>query len=107
MFQSITIVDIPVMIASVPTMLATGVLDYDIPLLLSKEIMKEANTQIDFNEEDRVYLFGKKVDIKFSSYGYYCTNTTNETSAKAEILLWFSSAPQSQLSFKMKNITQH
>ena len=47
----IKIVDIPVKIASVPVILTTDVIDYDIPLLLSKETMKKANTQINFKED--------------------------------------------------------
>ena len=33
--------------------------------------MKKANTQIDFCE-DKVRIFGRKIDIKFSSSGHYC-----------------------------------
>ena len=64
-------IHIPVTLAGVPVMLTTDVIDDDIPLLLSKETMKKANTQIDF-KEDKVCIFGKKVDIKFSSSGHYC-----------------------------------
>ena len=64
-------VTIPTVIAGTSVDLTTDVIDYDIPLLLSKEAMKNANTQIDF-KDDKVSLFGRKVDIKFSSSGHYC-----------------------------------
>ena len=48
MIKSTKIMHIPVRLAGVPVMLTTDVIDYDIPLLLSKETMKKANTQIYF-----------------------------------------------------------
>ena len=71
MIKSNRCVKIPVKIAEIPVILSTDVIDYDIPLLLSKETMKKANTQIDFCE-DKVHIFGRKIDIKFSSSGHYC-----------------------------------
>ena len=79
----IKIVDIPMKIASVPVILTTDVIDYDIPLLLSKETMEKANSKINF-KEDKGYNFGKKVDIKLSSSRYYCIDIKNETSAQAD-----------------------
>ena len=46
-------------------------MECDIPLLLSKEAMKKAKTQIDF-QEDKINMFGKKVEIYFTSTGQYC-----------------------------------
>ena len=71
MIKSNRCVKIPVKIAETPVILSTDVIDYDIPLLLSKEAMKKAKTQIDFCE-DKVHNFGRKIDIKFSSSGHYC-----------------------------------
>ena len=71
MIKSIRCVKIPVKIAETPVILSTDVIDYDIPLLLSKKAMKKANTQIDFCE-DKVHIFGRKIDNKFSSSGHYC-----------------------------------
>ena len=66
MIKSNRCVKIPVKIAEPPVILSTDVIEYDIPLLLSKEAMKKANTQIDFCE-DKVHIFGRKIDIYFSS----------------------------------------
>ena len=77
MIKSIKIVKIPVIIAGISATITTDVVKYDIPLLLSKEAMKKANTQIDF-KNDKVLIFGKKVDIKFTSTGHYCIQLNNK-----------------------------
>ena len=53
-------VKIPVIIAGAQATVTTDVVEYDIPLLLSKEAMKKAKTQIDF-QEDKINIFGKKL----------------------------------------------
>ena len=62
---------IPTVIAGKSVMLSTEVIHYDIPLLLSKQAMKKASTQIDF-KSDTVTMYGKNVDLSFSSSGHYC-----------------------------------
>ena len=42
----------------------------EIPWLLSKNCMKTANMKIDF-ANDKVNIFGKKVDLQFTSSGHY------------------------------------
>ena len=42
----------------------------EIPLLLSKNSMNKANTKIDF-ANDKVNIFGKEVDLQFTSSGNY------------------------------------
>ena len=44
-------VEIPVIIEGIPVLLTTDVISFDIPLLLSKESMKRANTVIDFKND--------------------------------------------------------
>ena len=41
-----------------------------IPLLLSKNSIKKPNTKIDF-ANDKVNIFGKNVDLQFTSSGHY------------------------------------
>ena len=48
----------------------TDVIEADIPLLLSKNAMKAANTVIDF-QSDRVNMFGKQINLQFTSTGHY------------------------------------
>ena len=48
----------------------TEVIENDIPLLLSKDTMKKANTYIDF-ANDKIIL-NKKVPVKFTTSGHYC-----------------------------------
>ena len=64
-------VEIPVIIEDIPVLLTTDVISFEIPLLLSKESMKRANTVIDFKNE-YVELFGKKINLFFTSSGHYC-----------------------------------
>ena len=61
---------IPFIIADVQATVATDVEEYSILLILSKEAMKKAKTQIDF-QEDKKYIC-KKVNIYFTSTGHYC-----------------------------------
>ena len=75
MIKSKKRVKIPAIIANMPVMISTDVIEYDIPLLLSKDSMKKANTQIDF-KDDKVHIFGQKVDLFFSSSGHYCIPIT-------------------------------
>ena len=82
MIKSIRKVTFPAVIANTKVSLSTDVVDYNIPLLLSKESMKKAGVQIDFGE-DKVVMFDQRVDIKYSSCGHYCVpingNKLNDT----------------------------
>ena len=70
---------IPVIIAGVQVTVTTDIVEYDIPLLLSKEAMKKAKTQIDF-QEDKINIFDKKVIIYFTSTGHYCIKLKSKVS---------------------------
>ena len=54
-------------------------MEYDITLLLNKEAMKKAKIQIDF-QEDKTNIFGKKVEIYFTSTGHYCIKLKSKLS---------------------------
>ena len=77
-------VKIPVTIAVVRVLLNIDVFNYNIPLVLRKEAMKKANTKIDF-QFDTVHIFGKKVDVVFSSTGHYCI-PINDDNANSPVL---------------------
>ena len=64
-------VTIPTVIADQTVMLTTDVISNDLPLLLSKEAMKRANTQIDF-ASDKINILGRDVQVIFSTSGHYC-----------------------------------
>ena len=51
-------------IAGVSATRTTDVVAYNILLLLSKEAMKKANGEIDFEQDDKISIFGKIVDVK-------------------------------------------
>ena len=69
--KSNRIVTFPVCIANVNATITTDVIDYEIPLLLSKEAMKKAKTKIDFSQ-DKVHIFGQSVDVNVTTSGHYC-----------------------------------
>ena len=52
-------------------MLTTDVISNDLPLLLSKEAMKRANTQIEF-ASDKINILGRDLQVIFSTSGHYC-----------------------------------
>ena len=72
-------VKIPVIIAAVQATVTTDVVEYDMPLLVNKDAMKKAKTQIDF-QEDKRNIFGKKVKTHFSSTGHYCIKLNSKLS---------------------------
>ena len=64
-------VTIPTVTADQKVMLTTDVISKDLPLLLSKEAMKRANTQIAF-ASDKINILGRDVQVIFSTSGHYC-----------------------------------
>ena len=69
-FTSMTCAMIPANICGKDITIETDVIGNDIPLLLSKEAMKKANTVIDF-QNDKISMFGKEINLKFTSSGHY------------------------------------
>lgn len=62
---------IPCVIADFNSTIRTDVVDCNIPLLLSKEAMKRAKMQINF-ECDTVEVLGRTVDLTTTTSGHYC-----------------------------------
>ena len=62
-------VTIPTVIVDQKVMLTTDVISNDLPLLLSKEAMKRANTQLDF-VSDKINILGCDVQVIFSTSGH-------------------------------------
>ena len=76
---------IPYNIAGKNLSLKTDVVKSEIPLLLSKESMKAAESKIDF-VNDRINMFGKDIHLHFTSRGHYAiplieTNLNLKTSS--------------------------
>ena len=63
--------EIPVTMAGVDLMLHTDVVECDIPLLLSKQTMKDVGIVIDMLH-DRAMIFGKDIPLDTTSAGHYC-----------------------------------
>ena len=70
-FTSLYKVLIPSVICSKRVMIGTDVIQTDIPLLLSKEAMRKANTVIHF-QRNCVTMFGKPVSLLYTTVGHYC-----------------------------------
>ncbi|CAG2196694.1 unnamed protein product [Mytilus edulis] len=66
-------VKLPATIGSLKCYIETEVVDCEIPLLLSKDSLKRAQTVFDLHN-DKVTMFGKPVDVHFTSNGHYCIN---------------------------------
>ena len=60
---------IPAIIGKTCVGIRTDVIDNDIPLLLSKDTMKRANTVIDFQNDTAVF-FGVKVNLVSTQSGH-------------------------------------
>ena len=69
--QSLGAYDLPVVIAGEKMLLRTDVVDTDIPLLLSKEAIKEAGMVIDLINDSAI-VFGQEVPLDTTSAGHYC-----------------------------------
>ena len=78
--------EIPATIAGKDITLVTDVVDSDIPLLLSKNAMKEAKVHLNL-ENDTAEVFGKKVALNFTSSGHYCLPITKEEISVCEVNL--------------------
>ena len=68
--SSLKSVSIPAQIGKREVSIKTDVIDNELPLLLSKEAMKKAQTKIDFTK-DKINILSQKMDIKFTSSGHY------------------------------------
>ena len=70
-------VTLPVQIGDIKAKITTDVIDYDIPLLLSKEAMKKASTKIDFSN-DEINIFDQRIKPHITSSGHYCLKLKND-----------------------------
>ena len=77
-FTSTKLYTIPIMVGSKPVKLDTHIVDADIPLLLSRESLKKAEADIDF-QKDVLNLFGEKINLKTSKSGHLMFPLTDYT----------------------------
>ncbi len=68
---------IPAVIGGTSCKISTEVVDCDIPLLLSKESLKKAGTILNL-QNDTAKMFGKSVNLEFTSSGHYCVNLVKQ-----------------------------
>ena len=69
-FPSLYKVKIPAQIGSKPVLIITDVVETSVPLLLSKEALKKANSHIDF-VDDTVTFMNEKINLINTKSGYY------------------------------------
>ena len=69
-YESEKHVKFPALIGTRKVFLEADLIDCDLPLLLSKESMKKADTHINF-KNDEVTMLGQKLKLKFTSSGHY------------------------------------
>ena len=70
MFPSMYQVKVPAKIGSTTLFICTDVVQTDVPLLLSKEAMKNAGTEINF-VNDTVIMFGENQKVNLTKAGHY------------------------------------
>ena len=68
-FSSTKLYTIPIMIGNTQVQLDTHVVESDIPLLMSRESLKRAEADIDF-ERDTIKILGETIDLKISKSGH-------------------------------------
>lgn len=80
----------PANLGSKKCMISSEVVDCDLPLLLSKETLKKADTVLNLRK-DEATMFGKQVELHFTSTGHYCidllSKSTGESISKEEVML--------------------
>ena len=69
-FQSLFRARVPAKIGYKDVFIITDVIESTVPLLLSKEAMKKANTEINF-KDDTVRMFNQKQDVVLTKSGHY------------------------------------
>lgn len=77
--KSLKRVTVPATIAGKNVNIVTEVVDLDIPMLMSKDSMKTAQTKIDFTT-NRVEMFGKPVVTVRNNAGHFCISMIKEPS---------------------------
>ena len=75
--KSIREVELPCTIAETLTVIYTSVVESGIPLLASLSWMKEAGIMMDY-VNDRAKIFGKWIDLDFTSAGHYCISISED-----------------------------
>ena len=89
LFEQITI---PAVRAGQNMLLTIEVIENDIPLLLSKDAMKKANTYIDFANE--IIILNKEIPVNLITSGHYCipigkiVDNNHEEILKSESILF-------------------
>ena len=78
--KSLKEVELPCNIAGTPTVVRTSVVDSGIPLLASLSWMKEAGILMDY-VSDRAKVFGKWMDLDFTSAGHYCISLSDDATS--------------------------
>ena len=75
--------NVPAEIGNQKVMIAYHVINAELPMLLSKSGMRAAGTVIDFKEE-KIKMFGKQIQLGFTSSGHYTIPLTPKVRAAAD-----------------------
>ena len=70
-FHSKGKINIPASIGATDVFIRADIVNCEIPLLLSKDSMKSADTKLDF-AEDKVTMYGQDIMLNITSNGHYC-----------------------------------
>ena len=110
--NSIKKVLLPIKIQNVDLLLETEIVPSNIPLLLSKNTMKKAKAQMDY-EDDKIKLFGQYQPMMCTSSGHYAIPISKNTelldkegSAQSEIILLATQESKDKAAIARKLHTQ-
>ena len=93
-------VGIPAMIGEKKVIIKTDVVEGDLPLLFSKESMKQAGSSLDF-KDDTLLILGQKLNLVLTSSGHYALPIGRNRQVMANL----EREPKAKVTFHMKNIT--
>ena len=79
-YPSLKQVIIPANIDDIEVEIVVDVVDCEIPLLLSKQFMKDADSTLDF-VSDCITMYGKRVALMHTSGGHYCIPISSKPAA--------------------------
>ncbi|VDI13885.1 Hypothetical predicted protein [Mytilus galloprovincialis] len=96
-------VKLPATIGSLKCYIETEVVDCEIPLLLSKDSLKRAQTVLDLHN-DKVTMFGKPVDVHFISNGHYCINIKDRRTGQTDSVVSEGGNPEGSVDSDTKAI---
>ena len=101
-FESLYKVKIPARIGGKNVSIESDIVETDVPLLLSKDAMKRAETEINF-VTDTVRMFGQEQDVFITSSGHYAVPLNNS----GEVMMQVENRKEVKVNLVVEGISQN